>query len=325
MREIITTNDSLWGLKDLADTIQNSCEDYIVEDAGIHNIKFNAEEKTLSFKDSRFNEWYERSLTDFSLSQLCTKIGVPSGYISKCIESGREKLAERNVNVWLLTYGRDLMIRGYNDSVRGILSGKFTAFDAPEVLEVLGNTVNGEEFEVKGSMLNPERLHIRIGLRERLTPKDDLFAGFSIDSSDVGRKTLSASFFIYKKVCTNGLIIRKKADDLFSHRHIGISKDKFVEGFQKGIERLPQVAAEYNVLLNKARDKKIEESVAKEILEKESFSKDGSEKVIQLMHENYGSSYLGFINAITDAAKVYTLEKRVEIETFAGNLLKKAA
>ena len=40
---------------------------------------------------------------------------------------------------------------------------------------------------------------------------EDLFAGITLDSSDVGRSGLYVRFFIYKQVCTNGLIIPKAA------------------------------------------------------------------------------------------------------------------
>ena len=39
------------------------------------------------------------------------------------------------------------------------------------------------------------------------------------------------------------------------------------------------------------------------------------------MNDNYGTSTWGFINSLTEVAQDYTLERRLEIEKYAGDLL----
>ena len=52
------------------------------------------------------------------------------------------------------------------------------------------------------------------------------------------------------------------------------------------------------------------------------ISEEDAKKVISIMQEGrYPNSKWGYINALTDVAKELTLEKRLEVEEYAGNLL----
>lgn len=45
------------------------------------------------------------------------------------------------------------------------------------------------------------------------------------------------------------------------------------------------------------------------------------EGYIDLMFEKYGRTQWGLINILTELSQKFTLDKRIEIETFAGNLI----
>jgi hypothetical protein len=49
--------------------------------------------------------------------------------------------------------------------------------------------------------------------------------------------------------------------------------------------------------------------------------KQSATKVIDLMKTKYGGSQWGLINGLTEVAQDYTLERRLDIERIAGNLL----
>ena len=51
------------------------------------------------------------------------------------------------------------------------------------------------------------------------------------------------------------------------------------------------------------------------------LSNESAGKVIDLMQTKYDSSRWGFINSITEVAQDFTLERRLELEHLAGNLL----
>ena len=54
---------------------------------------------------------------------------------------------------------------------------------------------------------------------------------------------------------------------------------------------------------------------------KTKLSEEGVSKVIQMMNDKYGFSKWGFVNSLTEVAQDYTLERRIEIEKVAGDVL----
>ena len=313
-----------------ANKIQDGCHDYNVSKVTLRKMRLSDGE--LSFIDDLSGiERYPMS--HYALSQLGSKIGVPANYLQKCIDSGRIDLASDNVNSWLEDYGKDLFIREYNGHIRGILSSKYSVCDTPDILKVLQDTVDLNTYKVKGSFLNEERLHLRLVGKEMLPiDGEDLFPGIFIDSSDIGRSILTVKFGIYKQVCTNGLVIARAGGTLFEQKHIGISTDDFYEGLVaslKNIDVLSEHAVEW---VKRAKERynhwsvdtehpeDIEEFVSY-IRQQTNLSNESAGKVIDLMQNRYGDTRWGLINGITEVAQDFTLERRLELERIAGNLL----
>lgn len=312
--------------------IADVSNDYTVVNATCHNVRFN-DNAGLTFipEDGHV---YNANISRFALGQLSSKIGVPARYIEKCVESGRIDLAQENVNSWLLDYEKDLFLREYKGSIRGVLSSKYSVCDSHEILEVVKDSVSLSDFKVKGSFLNEERLHVRLISKEMLPiDGEDLFAGLFIDSSDVGRSILTVRFGIYKQVCTNGLVVSRAGGVLFQQKHIGISSEEFHNGLVaslKNVDVLKENAVEW-VKLAKSKNswgynadnltqQEMEEFIAR-IRSVANLSETSATKVINLMQTKYGSSQWGLINGLTEVAQDYTLERRLDIEKVAGNLL----
>lgn len=51
------------------------------------------------------------------------------------------------------------------------------------------------------------------------------------------------------------------------------------------------------------------------------LNEEGAKKVVSLMSEKYSNNLWGLVNGITEVAQDYTLERRLELEQIAGNLL----
>ena len=319
-------------LMERSEEIQSQCTDYMVVKANNHNIRFN-DDAGITFVDSSTGHVHNLNLTHYSLSQLGTKIGVPARYLEKCVHSGRIDLAQDNVNSWLDGYDKDLFIRAYNDRARGILSSKYSVCDTPEILGVVDDCVDLSKYKVKGSYLSEERLHVRLVSKDMLPiDGEDLFAGLFLDSSDVGRNSRTVKFGIYKQVCTNGLVIARAGGTLFEQKHIGITAEEFHDGLVKSlsnVDLLTEHAVEW-VRRAKHRDNHwsavseyeddIEEFVAY-IRQQTNLSDDSAHKVIDLMQTKYEDNRWGLINGITEVAQDFTLERRLELERIAGNLL----
>lgn len=328
-RELLDTGVTpISSLINKANTIQSQCHDYNVSKVTLRNVRFNDGELTF-VDDVTGIERYPMSR--YALSQLGSKIGVPATYLQKCLDTGRLDLASDNVNSWLEDYGKDLFIREYNGHIRGILSSKYSVCDTPDILKVLQDTVDLNTYKVKGSFLNEERLHLRLVGKEMLPiDGEDLFPGLFIDSSDVGRNVLTVQFGIYKLVCTNGLVISRGSGTLFQQKHVGIKSEDFYEGLVASLKNVDMLCEHSLELVENARSKSMGlskfsqedfEAFVAQIKGSTRLSNESAEKVIDLMQNKYGDSKWGYINSLTEVAQDYTLERRLEIEKIAGNLL----
>ena len=334
--EFLTTEKNQLTLENAyqtAEVIQAQCEDYMVHDVTNRNCYYNPSCNGLQFTcddDTR----HILPLTSHALNQLCGKMGVPVRYVQKCIEQGMPDLAAENINAWLDEYHKSLFIRGYSDRARGVLSDKYATMDAPDVIEVLSDSFSDKKWAVRGLLVNEERLHIRVVQKKMLNIQgEDLFAGVTVDSSDVGRSVLAVRFFIYKQVCKNGMCISENMGEIYTQRHVGLTKDEFRSELSENLHRVPAItgavieaiqdANNYDKALldyNTFKEKKQEHFVSR-IRALTRLPEDGVAKIIDTMYNNYSVSRWGFINAVTEVAQDYTLERRIELENAAGKLL----
>ena len=319
--------------------IQTRCIDYNVSNVSEKNMMMSSVNGNLVFMpdDSPFIEEplvrMEMGMTRYAMSQLCNKLGVPIRYLEKCFDAGQIDLASDNVNAWLSDYNKNLFIREYNGKIRGILSDRYMTLDTPDIMDVISDVVDSSNYSTKGYFLSPERFHARL-VQDTMMNIDgeDLFAGIQIDSSDVGRSTLLVRFMIFKQVCTNGLCISKGSGVLFEQRHIGISIDEFRSEFKESMSRIPVLMDSAKFFIEEARspdDKynvsRFSESQMKDFVDRMKLrtrlSDESVAKVINMMQEKYSPTRWGLINSITEVAQDFTLERRVELEKIAGEML----
>lgn len=332
-KEIISVEPTTIGrLITRANDIQAKSQDYNVSFANTNNLRFN-ESAGLTFISDEDGSIHSLPVSRHALGQLCNKIGVPARYTEKCIQSGRIDLAQDNVNSWLDSFNRSLFVREYDGRVRGVLSDRYSVCDTHEILEVMDSAINFNDYTVKGSFLNEERFHLRLVGKEMLpVDGEDLFAGLFVDSSDVGRNLLTVRFGIYKQICTNGCVIARAGGLLFQQKHIGISHEEFYNGLVASLENVDILTENAVAWVTKAQHKENRWSSASKldddinefvnyIKNHTGISTEHAGKVIELMNTKYGDTRWGLINGVTEVAQEYTLEKRLEIERAAGNLL----
>ena len=318
IREVLSMNDEWDQLTAKADVIQSLCSDRLMR-AG--DISMEVSENGMLLAGS--------PLSPLAEGHLCGKLQVPSRYYTRCVDSGRKDLAAANINEWLKDDDRKLLLREYNGRIRGVLSGSYSKYDAPEILKTVAEVFDPAKFKLKGSMINEERLHVRLCETEMMkVDGEDLFAGITLDSSDVGRAGLSVKFLVWKQVCTNGLVIAKSSAQMFRQKHIGISHDDFVEGLTAGLEQFYTLKDEIcksiemtaKVELNSGSAEEDDELI-EEIQKTTGLSEESSVEVLNLVDRNYSRTRWGLINGITEVAQQYTLERRIQLETIAGGML----
>ena len=268
------------------------------------------------------NQGFEMS--NYAFSQLCSKVGVPAQYMKKCIYEGKTSLVDDNINSWIRTHDKDLLIRTHKEKVRGILSTRYSIFDTPDILEIVNEEMD-PEFKLKEFFMDEEKLHARFVLPEYLIDGEKFVPGIQIDSSDVGRNTLSMKLFIFNEICTNGLVVSVGQGDLYTRKHIGITPIDFKNEVRESLKLYPQMIEEVKDLFIEKRGKNLNSIQISKIIHKVQeelhLSEETTKSIIQLV-PNYGSNVLGLTSCLTEQAQLYTLDRRLEIERFAGNLLK---
>ena len=340
-------------LREKSEEIQSKCSDTLLNSVSLDTmalycLAYSSTVRT-KYRSDKTAPVKEKTFSDYAFSQFCAKMGVPAQYILKCMKKGHDELAGQNLNTWIDDYNGSLFIREYEDKVRGVLSARYSPFDTPQILDVLNKATRGMNLKLKGYFMNEERFHARLIQSEPMSVAgEDLFGGIVIDSSDVGRSALSVNFFIYKQICTNGLCVSRGKGSLFHQKHLNICTDDFREELSASIKLIPELVKEYediicetrrsnsivtvgrtdlsNIIMENLdnaedRNKKVQELIDR-LKSKTKLQDDGVEKVLRVANEKYSFNNWGIINAITEVAQDYTLEKRIELEKTAANMLR---
>lgn len=348
----IAPADGLEKLRSISEEIQNKCSDTLLRQVSLQTLALycsNNQTTLAKYRNDKSEPVREKTFNSYAFSQFCSKMGVPAQYLLKCMKEGYTELAEQNLNTWVDDYGGSLLIREYEDKIRGVLSARYSPFDTPQILDVVNDTTRGMGLKVKGYYMSEERFHARLIQTDTMNiDGEDLFGGIQIDSSDVGRSALTVNFFIFKQICTNGLCISRGKGNLFTQKHINICTDDFREELSASIKLLPELVAEYTATIKRAmlannivtigsndvskliqrelgktegRDKLVQELIDR-LKAKTRLTDEGVEKVLRVATDKYSYSDWGMINAITEVAQDYTLERRIELEKIAANILR---
>lgn len=265
-------------------------------------------------------------MTPYSFTQFCSRMGLPNTYAKKLMSIGREDLLLHNLNELLQEQdeNKEFLVRQTGNYMRAFLSDRYTVLDSSLILD-MAKKVIPENFALNQFFLTPERLHVRY-LGQRLDiPKQDLYVGIQIDSSDVGRKNLSVDFFIYKQVCTNGLKVAKLHSNIYKKVHVGdgLNELSFYRDFSKGIGKMQRFVGLLTEEIKNALNNSIDETGFKKLYEKtkKAFPQIVKEDEVKLYMNKYGDNLFAYVNALTEISHQYTLDERIDLEEFAGSLL----
>ena len=325
--------------------IKSRCRDIPLNSLSDASVSLNGDLGTMNYiapLDNGIGLLQTAALTPWSFKQLCSgRIGVPYQYMKKCIDSENPEirgLFETNVNTWMEDYQKGAVLRLYTTpegvrTVRGVLTPSYTVFDSNDVLKVVLETMNSAKykehrFEVKGYELNESGMQLRVVQPDMLDiDGEDIFAGFIIHSGDVGNRKLSVRFFLWKQVCTNGLVVARAMGNMLQKRHRGSCEGEFIDSITEVMDMLPDFIENAKAIIAENKGKELSADKLRHMLD--NFAKavkitdEEKEKIRVLTRDTYGLSRWGFINALTDFAQDerFDVDARTDIEVYAGNLL----
>lgn len=274
------------------------------------------------------------ALTDHALRQLCQRVIPNKGgaYVSKV---PLLHLRQANLNYCLKdkrNKHKGALVRGKGRYIRAILSDDFTAYDNKHLIIALTSVLSGLESRgtlhvIRRHFLDDRSLWIDVTF-PRLSRPDlgGLEGGIRIGNSEVGVRSVTCFALVWRMVCSNGLMSWGKGQQLFKKVHRGRFKPEQVseslsvaisESLESADDLLDRLAASASEAVSDI------EAVIERIVKRRSLSQEFAAAMVGVMVSepaHYGSLF-GLVNAMTQAAKIYFGDRRVQIEGEAARLL----
>lgn len=198
--------------------------DYLVDLNGMQISASNNTFPTLNVDHLTTGEY---QLTDNSLNQLCGRLEIGTRYISKCLPVSQE-LVNHNLNFWIKNNKqKELMLRTYDkepmNEVRAIMSNRYKRIDSDVVANSTLNKLMDMGAELKYSHYDRDTMNITAVLPKlegEVVEGDLVQGGITITNSEIGGGSLVVKPFIYRLVCTNGMVAPEYLNQFYA-KHVG--------------------------------------------------------------------------------------------------------
>lgn len=308
--------------------LRNSRED----DKGKWDAEANVEDvhatSTNGALELRSGEKLRASMTDLSFGQLCGRLGVPAGYAKRipahlaaqCLNHDLQRLAGEN-------RPPKFLIRMKGEVCRAFLSDQYSPVGNTEVLEIVERFGRGFRHAVRQVHFDERGIWLKLLVEDLEVPdptrKDmPLKVGVMVGNSEVGTRSLTVEPFVYRKACTNDLVVQQESSVSVRHVHLKAAEIRYrvttaVNGAIKSGSGLLDAFAQ-------SRELRVEDpaEVIRQLAARRAMPSKLHDEV-RLAHAAEGSERNAFavINAFTQAARTLEGDDRVDLERYAGELL----
>lgn len=278
-------------------------------------------------------------MSDHALGQICGRFTIPSDYFRRCPKA----LRAAQFNYWKTKYTAGHLLLRCRDKkigerefmlIRGVLSAKYSRLDnvfVADTLVKIDNTAPVQDF-----ILNDKNMHIRFrwdsdakSIQSPSGKKLRIVAGAHVANSEVGCRSMTVDGYLYLPD-GHGMIVkqtgsRSHTDRLFYHQHRSFDEKEFraqvatalTESHTMAGKMAQHIVDSMNAKL-RMKGKDAIEFLGKKMKYSEAFL----EEVVKLYFadkENTKTRF-GVINAFSKAAARLGMERRLQVEQFAGEL-----
>ena len=277
-------------------------------------------------------------LNETARQQLASRLNVPLPFAER-LRAEEPALYDRTFNTLLHRKDEQRLVRtSSNDTCRAFLSKNYKILDHDEFLKsVLPILSLNPKLNVQEAFLSDTHLQLSITLEENdrhVRPGDPVKYGVLLLNSEVGLGSLSLSSFIYRLVCSNGLVVPEREGSL-RRIHLGRAMTDVNDSYNRSIWREYSSAVK-ELLIGKRFEEimasmraaaarpivKDAEVIVEEIGKKFNLSKEEQALVKAQYEANADMSVWGLLNSVTEAAKeATTIQRRNELQIIGGKLL----
>lgn len=275
------------------------------------------------------------SVSSVAYSHVCTKLNLPARFMRKCPSTGPAS-QKAIFDYWLdRNADKQFLLRtkmrpdnlGSDGTLRAVFSDRYSVFDNHQLIDVLRPTVESEGLEVQRAFITDKSFHLRLVWPEQIEvgtlrdgePDMHMF-GYHQANSEVGFLNLFGNAFLFREICTNGMIAVKDKRNLMQVRHMNVSEEVVEEELDLALMEARDWQGECVDRLRVMRTIKVDdpEAMVREHL-RDSSKKFVEAAVSRLKHES--GTQFGVVQAITAAARKLPVEERVTAEASAGRIL----
>lgn len=264
-------------------------------------------------------------MNDNSLNHLSNRLEIGTRYISKCLPVSQELVAH-NLNFWInKNKNKKLMLRtletGVNgeDKVRAIMSDRYKRIDSDVVANSCLSKLMDMGAELKYSHYDGDNMNITAVLPKlegEVVEGDLVQGGITITNSEIGHGSLIVKPFIYRLVCTNGMVAPEYLNQFYA-KHVGkmiIDLDNddqwktIVDKMGQQLELIsnPELFQENIDKLKQATQDKINSHQIEVLAKKHGLSDDERAGVFERLNHYVGETFVtskyDVANAITNIA-----------------------
>lgn len=262
-------------------------------------------------------------MNDNSLNHLCNRLEIGTRYISKCLTVSQE-LVTHNLNFWIKkNKNKKLMLRtieGHDiNRVRAIMSDRYKRIDSDVVANSCLSKLMDMNAELKYSYYDRDNMNITAVLPKlegEVVEGDFVQGGITITNSEIGNGSLIVKPFIYRLVCTNGMVAPEYLNQFYA-KHVGkmiidveqddqwkVIVDKM--GQQLELVSNPELFQENVDKLKQATEQKINSHQIEVLAKKHGLSDEERSGVFERLNHYYGETFVtskyDVANAITNIA-----------------------
>ena len=258
------------------------------------------------------------SLSEVATSQMCQKLEIPVKYYRRLPDEMKATVA--NFDIGRLN-GNSYFLRGKGDWIRAFLSAEYVAYNNSEIAQTAESLLRNGVLEVKSFVLEETHMFLKIISEDIVDREAGLKAGIMIGNSEVGMGSVSVEPFVFRKPCTNDLIVSQEKS--FRHAHIHLTANELTRRMAEAVSEGFQVASSVLNAFLKTREVKVVDplEVIRKIAEERMFSQKLTDEVVSSYLVEPESNWFGVINSFTNAAQKLGPLQQIKMERFAGTLL----
>lgn len=270
------------------------------------------------------NDELDLGITDYAHGQIANKLQIPKAYYDRML--AKPGLRTLNVNTWLHDREEKSMVRTLDGRVRAMLSDQFKPIDNYDVLstsifpalEPIKNNI-----QIKALNLSETKMYLQFivkSLQAEIKVNDVVQYGLTISNSEVGAGSLNVEGWIYRLVCSNGMV----RNSLFKKYHVGrrLEEDenysiwasdtlkKELEGYQLRLRDVLKNAltmTSFNAEVRKMKDAALDQienitPTIQNVTKRFGLTEKEGDHIIQQMVSNGDSTRWGLANGLTALA-----------------------